>query len=110
MERRIATYRVNIYVAGDIDDARRICRQYTMRVGFCVTVEAVEFIYTAGSETGVRVGCIHYPRFPTNEGDVWSKAKALALELMAGLFQTSVLLESSTETLWITTREEGASQ
>lgn len=40
-----------IWIAGDLSDARRACREFTMR-GLCVAVQQTEFIYTMGAESG----------------------------------------------------------
>jgi hypothetical protein len=97
------TIRADIYVAGDLGDARRICRQFCAK-GLCVTVEPVEFIYTGGAEVGVRVGLINYPRFPSKRADIAKTAYGLARLLIAGLFQWSALVEMAHETKWITVR------
>lgn len=104
----VVTYRVDIYIAGDLDDARRICRDYCMRTGYCVTVELCEYIYTGGSEAGVRVGAINYPRFPVEPQAVWTKAEALARELLTGLHQWSALIEATDRTMWISGKPENA--
>jgi hypothetical protein len=63
-----------IYIAGDLEQAKQTCREWCMRVGGCVTVEPVAYIYTGGEETGVRVGFINYPRFPATEDILRSRA------------------------------------
>lgn len=106
MRREVApTYTATIYVAGDGQDARRICRDYCMS-GLCVTVEPVEFIYTGGSETGVRVGLINYPRFPAESEDILAKAEGLALKLIEGLCQLSASIVASDQTVWLSRRPE----
>jgi hypothetical protein len=71
------TFTAAIYIAGDLNAARATCRDFCM-TSLCVTIEPVEFIYTGGSETGVRVGLINYPRFPAEPDAIWPKAEALA--------------------------------
>jgi hypothetical protein len=100
------TVAIDIFVAGDIADARRICRAYCLEVGLCVTLESTEFIYTGGLETGVRVGLTNYPRFPTHAADLWHKALGLAESLRLELHQHSVMVRSAETTLWMTSREE----
>lgn len=43
------TYRVNIYIAGNYDDARRVCQEYCSG-GFCVTVSKTKYVYKGGIE------------------------------------------------------------
>lgn len=98
------TYWVRIYVAGDADDARRICREFC-ETGLCVTVSGTDYIYTNGQEAGVVVGLINYPRFPSTPDAIWNRACGLAESLRAGLFQSSVLVMDADKTLWLTSRE-----
>lgn len=100
-----ATYTVEICVAGDHADAIRICRQFCMGRGFCVTVTPTTYVYTGGAEEGVIVRCINYPRFPTPPDDLWSKAIALAECLRRGLSQHSFSMIAPDRTLWATERE-----
>lgn len=99
------TYTAAIYVAGDLAAARAICRDFCA-TGLCVTVETVEFIYTGGAETGVRVGLINYPRFPAPEADIFSKAEELAINLIHGLQQHSASIVGSDKTVWLSRRPE----
>lgn len=96
------TYR--IWLAGDAADARRICRQFCMAVGQCVTVTETDFIFTGGQEAGVMVGLLHYPRFPTTPAALAETAMALATALRDGLCQWSVLVEGPEETVWLNRR------
>ena len=83
------TYTAHIYIGGDLDAARQVCRQYAYEIGECVTVEPVEFIYKGGAETGVRVGFINYPRFPSSPAVIFAKATDLAKQLLIALCQQS---------------------
>lgn len=94
---------VEIFVAGDANEAERICREYCLRVGLCVTVTSTKYIYTGGCEDGVVVGLRAYPRFPNT--DIEHHANELAKALMAGLFQWSAMVVGPVETVWITTRD-----
>lgn len=97
----------SIYVAGDIQAARAVCRAFCMR-GLCVTVEPTEFIYTGGAETGVRVGLINYPRFPATSAAIEAIAITLAEALIEGLCQHSASVVGPTTTTWLTRRPEDA--
>jgi len=94
------TYTVQIMIAGDFNDARRICRKFCIDEGFCVTVTATEYVYTGGCESGVIVGCINYPRFSSGKFELMEKAERLAETLKAGLSQHSYTLVAPDVTTW----------
>jgi hypothetical protein len=98
------TLRFDIFIAGDMEQAKQACREYCFDVGLCVTVEAVSYIYTGGEETGVRIGLINYPRFPSVEPALLEKATALADLLMARLCQHSYSIVGPSETIWVSRR------
>ena len=98
------SYFVRIWLAGDVADARRTCRSFCMAVGECVTVTATDFIYTGGTESGVIVGFVNYPRYPREPASLWERAKELAEKLRADLNHWSVLIEAPDRTIWLTTR------
>lgn len=100
------TAQVTIWVAGDEADAKRVCRKFCLDVGLCVTVTPTEYIYTGGSERGVMVGLVNYPRFPRTFDQIWATALQLARTLRDELFQHSVLLTAHDRTTWITNRPE----
>lgn len=100
------TIKFDIFMAGDIAQAKQVCREYCFKVGLCVTVEPVEYIYTGGQETGFRVGLINYPRFPATEELLLETATGLAHFLLARLCQHSFSIVGPRETLWFTCREE----
>lgn len=98
------TYTAQIVMAGDIAQAKAICRRYCFDVGLCVTIEPVDYIYTGGEEAGFRVGLINYPRFPSEPAQILAHAEALLLLLVDGLSQHSASIITSTETLWFSRR------
>ena len=106
MLKQSPTFFAHIYMAGDLADARRVCRRYTFDVGLCVTIEAVDYVYTGGAETGFRVGIINYPRFPKEPSEVRQVAEALAELLRAELAQHSFSIVMPDVTIWNTTRED----
>lgn len=99
------TVRVDIYMAGDIEQAKQVCREYCFDVGLCVHVEPVSYIYTGGEEAGFKVGLINYPRFPTVESEVLDKASALADLLMRRLCQHSYSIVGPENTVWVSRRQ-----
>lgn len=98
------TIRYDIFVAGDFDQAKQVCREYCFNIGLCVTVEPVAYIYTGGEEAGVRVGLINYPRFPSDEASIGASADALADLLMDRLCQHSYSIVGPSETKWFSRR------
>ena len=106
------SFPVSIFVAGNQDEARRICRQFCDEEGLCVTVTPTAYVYTGGEEAGVIVGLINYPRFPKGPSEIVQTATLLALELMHKLEQESVSVQTPDETLWFSIRSAdiGASQ
>jgi hypothetical protein len=101
----VDTYIVKIYLAGDIDDIKRACREYCFNVGLCVTVTPTTYIYTGGEELGVEIGLLNYPRFPGTESSILAKAKDLAELCRKITYQHSYLIVTPTETIWNTIRE-----
>lgn len=87
-------YWVAIHIAGDLADAKRICRQFCAEVGECVTVTPTTYVYAGGAEEGVTVRFINYPRFPRTVEELNARALALALRLKDGLFQISLTIET----------------
>lgn len=97
---------IQIYIAGDLNKAREICRFYCMEKGLCVNVIPNEYIYTGGSETGVRVEIINYPRFPKQPDELLYTAKELMYDLMFGLCQHSATVQTQVTTYWFSRRKE----
>lgn len=99
-----ATIRFDIFIAGDLEQAKQVCREYCFEVGLCVTVEPVAYIYTGGEEAGVRIGLINYPRFHSTAADIQEKATSLADLLMIRLCQQSYSLMGPESTTWFSRR------
>lgn len=100
--------RFDIFIAGDLDQAKQVCREHCFEVGLCVTVAPTTYIYTGGEEEGVRVGLINYPRFPTSHDELREKARALADRLMRRLCQHSYSIVGPDETEWFSRRPANA--
>lgn len=103
---RLETYQATVFVAGDCAKALRLCQAYCDHVGLCVTVEPTTYVYTGGTEAGVRVGLINYPRLPSTPDAIFSQAQALAGILLDGLAQQSCSIVSSDRTVWFSRRVE----
>jgi len=66
------------------------CKEYCDKVGLCVSVKFINYLYTNGGEPGVEVGLINYPRFPSSERKIYEQAVELANLLMIQLDQLRV--------------------
>lgn len=100
------TYRVDIYLAGDLTIIHQECRKYCKEVGLCVTVEPTLFIYTGGEEYGARIGLINYPRFPDTQENIFKKAVELAHKCREATYQHSYLVMDNEKTVYHSTRPE----
>lgn len=100
------TIRYEIFMAGDFETAKQVCREYCFEIGLCVTIEPTTYIYTGGEETGFRVGLINYPRFPSVPKALWGRAEKLAKLLMVRLCQHSYSIVGPDKTYWYSRRPE----
>lgn len=98
------TVRYDIFMAGDPDAARRVCRAYCDEFGLCVHFHEVDYIFTGGEEIGFKVGLINYPRFPSTDAKLREHSAALGERLMASLGQGSWSMVGPDETTWHTRR------
>lgn len=103
---KASTVIVSIFIAGDLEQAKQVCREWCMEVGDCVTVEPISYIYTGGEEVGVRIGFINYPRLPSDETNIVERATRLAMRLMEKLCQLSFSVVAPSETIWYSRRAE----
>lgn len=101
----VQTYTATIFIAGDYSHATQVCQEFCMSIGLCVTIEPVEYIYTGGRESGVRIGLINYPRFPDEPNIIFDKALCLARLLRTRLAQHSFSVVATDKTIFETTRE-----
>jgi hypothetical protein len=103
---RAPSYQFDIYMAGDIEAAKRVCRVYCDEVGFCVNISPTVYVYAGGEESGFKVGLINYPRFPTDhQATLWRHAFHLADQLRVALGQTSYSIVGPETTVWKSWRE-----
>ena len=73
-----------------LDHAASLVQHYVDRVGQCFTVTPTEYVYTNGSEPGIIVGSINYPRFPSSQDKLRAQTLELAKILLDGLKQQKV--------------------
>ena len=83
------------------DEAEDMLREYCDDVGLCVTVTSTKYIYTGGSEDGLIIGLINYPRFPATADKIKDTATEIAQALIGRLGQKRITIVCSDETIMI---------
>lgn len=94
-----------IYMAGDISDAKRFLTKLAATQGACWSVEPTEFIYSGGRELGFVVRIINYPRFPKTIDTLEKDAITVAEQLMLELGQGSCSVVGPDTTVWLNRRK-----
>ena len=102
--KKVKTYWARVYMAGDYQIAKQVCREYCM-VGLCVNISKSDYIYTMGEESGFVVEIINYPRFPDTPENIRDKAKNLAERLMESCCQGSYTIEFPDQTFFYSRRK-----
>lgn len=98
------SYKISIYIAGDYQKAVEACKTYCDEVGFCVSVTQTEYVYTGGNESGVIIGLINYPRFPSDGLSLVLHAREIGDLLLERLDQQSYSIETPETTHWYSRR------
>lgn len=104
----VKTYTVRLYIGGSLESAKEYIRKSVYHEGLCVTIEPTTFIYTGGEESGIVVGFVNYPRFPTDGPTIFARALKMAKGLMPHLNQESALLVATDKTEWLQVEPPGA--
>ncbi len=81
--------------------AKKICQEYVDGVGLCVSFIETVFIYNGGSEPGIIVGLINYPRFPADPELIQEKAMVLAAMLRDAFKQKRVTVVCTDKTFML---------
>jgi hypothetical protein len=82
------------------EDAKRYLQARCDFAGLYVTVTETTFIYTNGSEPGLSIGLINYPRFPVKSpAELEKTALEIAEQLMIILGQLRVTVVLSDQTI-----------
>jgi len=92
-------YSEEMLSAGVLEEA---ATEYCNRVGLCVTITELEFIYTGGREYGFKIGLINYPRFESMPADIKKQALELAEILRIIMQQKRVSIVFPDETIMLT--------
>lgn len=101
---RVESFSAQIFIAGDYQQAKQLCREFCLSEGLCVTITKTSYVYTGGEERGVIVGLINYPRFPATPEQISETAMRLAEALRGRLSQHSFTVIAGGETIWNSTR------
>ena len=108
--KEVKTFQATIYcglkhresgLLSSIDLARNICKNVVDEYGWCVSFTKTEFLYTGGTEPGVIIGVINYPRFPLEEEELKRRTLDLAESLMNLLKQLKVSVVFPNETIML---------
>lgn len=89
----IKAFHATIHMAGSLDEARPIIQKFVLK-GACVQVAECEYIYTGGREKGFTARIMAYARFPKPNCEILKEANELAEELLVGLSQNSLSIET----------------
>jgi hypothetical protein len=81
--------------------AELIVQKYCDEIGFGVSIKPTRFIYTDGSEDGVEIGLINYPRFPKTVEDIKEHALTIASILMVKFNQHRCSIVFTDETVML---------
>lgn len=118
--KHVPTYTAMIYVGTreqftpevrSLEMARRFLHDYVNKVGLCVTLKPIDYIYTGkaqadgsvtdAGEPGFVVGLINYPRFPVEPPVIRAHATAIAYGLLELYRQFKVTVVFPDETLMV---------
>lgn len=99
----VPSYTVRIWLAGDYADAVRALKSFCEE-GACFSISPADYVYTGGSEAGVVVTRLNYPRFPASSFAIVEQCTRLAEHLRLALHQDSYSIETPQETIWFTRR------
>ena len=100
------TFEIKIYIGGSYEKALDICQEFCSREGLCVTVTPTEYVYKYGRASGVIIGLMNYPRFPTTLEELERIACLLAeFYLVSALNQGSFSVVTPERTIWWSKRE-----
>ncbi len=87
--KHVNTYKVKVFIAGDIQNGKNFCREYFSKKGWCCTINPTTYIYTGGEEQGYVIGFINYGRFPSTNEKILTDVLEFADGILHGTFQKS---------------------
>ena len=89
-----------------IGECKALVQDFVNDIGWCVTLTPTEFIYKNGSEPGIIVGIINYPRFPLDVKELQKRIVDLATLLKKQLKQDRLSIVFPNETILMGAEEE----
>jgi hypothetical protein len=111
----VPTYTATIYIGfkhhyigseigfGQVED---FIQKWVDENSTCVSVTRTKYLYKGGSENGLAIGFINYPRFPSSEEEIQKNALNLALILMKECEQMRVSVVCPHKTYMFSNDEE----
>lgn len=104
----LPTQVVELFMAGDVGQAKQVIRLFCKDRHRCVTVSPTTYIYDGGEELGFVVGFRAYPRFPQESRTLAEDAVDLGVVLRDALGQDSfMVVDHAGMTTWSSTRQGG---
>jgi hypothetical protein len=97
---------VSIFIAGDHAKAIEAMERHVQEHPYCVTVTPTTYVHTSGTDPGVIIGLINYPRFPRHPDEIWAKAEQIAAYLREELGQESYTIQGPAFSEWTSHRAE----
>ena len=64
------------------EDVKQVIKKWCIDIGQSVSISPTEFIYPHGSENGLVIGFINYPRYPLSEAEIKNRSIELGTLLM----------------------------
>ncbi len=89
------TFYATLHIAGSYEDAIRFCKKYSYCHGSCFQLTKCLYQYTGGTEDGMTVRVIDYPRFPKDHYEILKSFTDFACSLATELCQKSFTIEST---------------
>lgn len=84
-----------------IEAVEDVVQAYVEEKKECVTITPTKFIYTGGSEPGVIIGFIKYPRYPRPDWEIESRAQELAQILLTTFNQCRVTITTPKKSIML---------
>lgn len=87
-------------------DVYKVCQDYCNNIGWCVSLEKICYIYKNGSEMGMTVNIINYPRFPKTIEELENRTLELAKLLIVELDQCHLTVTMPNKTIMLNNNDK----
>ncbi len=110
MQSAVKAFTATIYVGSKVRETGELIpltvamdwlQEYVNRVHLCVTATPTHYIYVDGSEPGLAIGLINYPRFPSTAEVIRGQALEIGEGLRVLMRQQKVSVVFPTETVML---------